>query len=233
MESVPTYVSVVFILTTFAAIGFLLRAMHRAGLGTFPSGLLLFLLPMWIFFQAVLALDGFYADFTSFPPRLLLFAILPALVLIAVYFLVFRATFVERLPLETLTLVHIVRVPVEIVLLMLFLAGQVPQMMTFEGRNFDILSGLLSPLVFWLVFRRDRIRRGWLAAYNVLGLVLLANVVIIAALSLPSPLQQLNLDQPNRGVLYFPYVWLPAIVVPIVLFSHFASLWKLFLERSD
>lgn len=231
MESVPSYVSVVFILTTFAAIGFLLRAMRRAGLGTFPSGLLLFLLPMWIFLQAIVALGGFYSDFTSFPPRLLLFAIVPAVILIALYFLIFRASFVERLPLETLTLVQIVRVPVEIVLLMLFLAGQVPQMMTFEGRNLDILSGLLSPIVFWLVFRRGRVRRGLLAAYNVLGLLLLANVVIIAALSLPSPSQQLNLDQPNRAVLYFPYVWLPSIVVPIVLFSHLASLWKLFRER--
>ncbi len=233
MESVPSYVSVVFILTTFAAIAFLLRAMRRAGLGTFPSGLLLFLLPMWIFLQAIIALGGFYADFTSFPPRLVLFAIFPALILILVYFLFFRASFVDRLPLQTLTLLHILRVPVEIVLLWLFLAGQVPQMMTFEGRNFDIASGLLSPVVYWLVFRRDRIRRGLLAAYNVLGLVLLANIVWIAALSVPSPLQQLNLDQPNRAVLYFPYIWLPAIIVPIVLFAHLASLWKLFRERSE
>lgn len=232
METVPSYVPVVFILTTFATIAFLLRAMRRAGLGSFPSGLLMFLLPLWIFLQAMLAQGGVYADFSSFPPRLLLFAILPAIVLIGAYFLFFRTSFVERLPLQTLTLLHMVRIPVEIVLLFLFFAGQVPQMMTFEGRNFDILSGLLSPVVFWLVFRRDRIRRGLLAAYNILGLVLLANIVIIAALSLPSPLQQLNLDQPNRAVLYFPYVWLPSIVVPIVLFSHLASLWKLFRERS-
>ena len=233
MESVPSYVSAVFILTTFAAIAFLLRAMRRAGLGGFPSGLLLFLLPLWIFLQATLALGGVYANFASFPPRIVLFGVLPAILLIGSYFLFFRTSFVERLPLQTLTLLHMVRVPVEIVLLWLFLAGQVPQMMTFEGRNFDIISGLLSPVVYWLVFRRDHIRRGLLAAYNILGLILLANVVLIAALSVPSPLQQLNIDQPNRAVLYFPYVWLPTIVVPIVLFSHLASLWKLFRERPE
>lgn len=232
MENVPSYVSITFILTTFATVGFLLRAMRRAGLGTFPTGLLLFLLPLWIFFQAVVALGGFYANATSFPPRLVLFAILPAILCIGAYFLFFRSTFIERLPLQTLTLLHTVRIPVEIVLLWLSFAGAVPQMMTFEGRNFDILSGLLAPLVYWVVFRGGRVRRGVLAAYNVLGILLLANIVSIAALSLPSPMQVLNLDQPNRAVLYFPYVWLPAIVVPIVLFAHLASLWKLFRERS-
>ena len=29
------------------------------------------------------------------------------------------------------------------------------------------------------------------------------------------------------AVLYFPFIWLPSVVVPIVLFSHLASLWKL------
>jgi hypothetical protein len=46
------------------------------------------------------------------------------------------------------------------------------------------------------------------------------------------PAQQLNFDQPNRAVLYFPYVWLPAIVVPIVLFSHLAALWQIFVRRA-
>ncbi len=231
MGDVPSYVSITFILTTFATIGFLLRAMRRAGLGTFPTGLLLFLLPLWIFLQAIVALGGVYVDSTSFPPRLVLMAILPAILCIGAYFLFFRS-FIERLPLQTLTLLHTVRIPVEIVLLWLSFAGAVPKMMTFEGRNFDILSGLLAPVVYWIVFRGDRVRRGLLAAYNVLGLLLLANIVSIAALSLPSPMQQLNLDQPNIAVQYFPYVWLPSIVVPIVLFSHLASLWKLFRERS-
>ncbi len=227
MESLPPYVSIVFILTTFAAIGFLLRAMRVVGLDTFPAGLLLFLLPLWIFFQATLALGGFYENFSSVPPRVLVFAVLPPILLIAAYFIFFRKSFIERLPLQTLTLLHIVRVPVEIVLLWLFIGGQVPQMMTFEGRNFDILSGVLAPIVYLLAFRGGRVNRGILAAYNLLGLALLINVVSIAALSLPSPLQQLNFDQPNRAVMYFPYIWLASIVVPIVLFAHLSSFWKL------
>lgn len=233
MEEIPPYVSIVFILTTFATIGFLLRAMRRAGLDSFPSGLLLFLLPLWIIFQGTVALGGVYENFTAVPPRLVIFGIAPALLVVIVYLIFFRSTFVYKLPIKTLTMLHIVRIPVEITLYWLFIAGQVPEMMTFAGRNFDILSGIAAPIVFWLAFRGGETRRGVLIAYNILGLVLLANIVSIAALSLPSPLQQLNINQPNRAVLYFPYVWLPTIVVPIVLFAHLASLAKLFFQKPD
>lgn len=231
MEAIPSYVPIVFILTTFATVGFLLRAVRRAGLHSFPSGLLLFLLPLWIIFQGTVAVGGVYENFTSVPPRLVIFGIAPAILVVIIYLIFFRPSFIEKLPIKTLTMLHIVRIPVEFTLYWLFIAGQVPEMMTFAGRNFDILSGIAAPIVFWLAFRGGETRRGVLIGFNVLGLLLLANIVSIAALSLPSPLQQLNFDQPNRAVLYFPYVWLPTLVVPIVLFAHLASLVKLFLQK--
>jgi hypothetical protein len=233
MGELPSYVSVVFILTTFASIGFLLQGAKAVGLDRLSSRLLIFVLALWIFFQGALATSGFYLRDDLVPPRLILFAILPAVAGIAVYFIFFRKQFIERLPLKLLTISHIVRIPVELCLYWLFTAGLEPQMMTFEGRNFDILSGLLAPVVYVAAFRNGTVNRGILIAYNIVGLVLLANVVTIAALSTPSPIQQLNFDVPNRGVLLFPYIWLPAIVVPIVLFSHLASVWQLVRRRIE
>ncbi len=231
MESLPGYVSIVFILTTFAAVAFLLQSIKAVGLRRLPSRILLFLLPLWIFFQAILATGGFYQNENMVPPRLFLFGVLPALLLIISYFLFFRSSLVELLPLRLLTLVHIVRIPVEVVLLWLFLGGLIPQVMTFEGRNFDILSGILAPIIYLIAFWGGRTRRWLLIGFNVLGLILLANIVSIAIMSLPSPLQQIAFDQPNRAVLFFPYIWLPTIVVPIVLFAHLSSLWNLLTER--
>ncbi len=207
--------------------------MRRAGLHSFPSGLLLFLLPLWIIFQGTVAIGGVYENFTCVPPRLFIFGVAPAILVVIVYLIFFRGNFIDKLPIKTLTMLHIVRIPVELTLYWLFIAGQVPEMMTFAGRNFDILSGIAAPVFFWLAFRGGETRRGLLIAYNVLGLLLLANIVSIAVLSLPSPLQQLNFDQPNRAVLYFPYVWLPTLIVPIVLFAHLASLVKLFSKKPD
>ena len=54
--------------------------------------------------------------------------------------------------LRILTLLHIVRVPVEIVLYWLFISKAIPGLMTFNGRNFDILAGndCTCNLLLWL-----------------------------------------------------------------------------------
>lgn len=233
MESVPGYVSSVFIITTFAAIAFLLQAAKRTGLNSLPTRILLFIIPLWLFFQAILATGGFYQITDAMPPRLMLFGVLPALALIVLYFLAFRRPFVEKLPLRVLTLLHVVRIPVELVLYWLFLSGAVPKAMTFAGWNFDILSGLAAPVIYFAAFRGKASKR-WLAvAFNLFGLVLLGNIVAIAIISLPTPMQQMAFDQPNRAVLYFPYVWLPTIVVPIVLFAHLTALLQLLRSGND
>ncbi len=100
-------------------------------------------------------------------------------------------------------------------------------LMTFEGRNFDILSGLTAPIIAWLAFRNGKTNRPLLIVWNIFALLLLINIVADAVLSIPTPFQQLAFEQPNRAVLYFPFVCLPALVVPIVLFSHLASFRQL------
>jgi hypothetical protein len=124
-------------------------------------------------------------------------------------------------------MLHIIRVPVEICLLWLFQAAVVPRAMTFEGWNFDILSGLTAPLAYWLGFRNRQVHKPLLIVWNLFALGLLANIVIIAILSMPTSVQKLGFDQPNVAVAYIPFIWLPAIIVPIVLFAHLASLWRL------
>ena len=228
IENLPQYVSIVFILTTFLTVGFFIYAIKRGAFSSTAAEILTFLIPFWLFFQAVLALGGFYLKTDAIPPRLPLFGILPALLTIIILFVFAQKDFIAQLPIKTLTILHIVRIPVELVLLWLFQAGQVPHLMTFEGKNFDILSGLTAPIIYWLAFRGGKTNRTLLIIWNFIALGLLFNIVITAILSFPFPFQQIAFDQPNRALLYFPFVWLPTIVVPIVLFAHLASLRNLF-----
>ena len=232
IENLPGYVSLTFILTTFLTVGIFLYAIKRGDLDSTATKILIFLLPFWLFFQAVAAIGGFYLKTDLLPPRLLFFAVLPALLLIITLFIFARNDFISLLPIKILTILHVIRIPVELVLLWLFQAGQVPQLMTFEGRNYDILSGLTAPVVFWLAFRGGKANRLLLIIWNFLALGLLINIVVNAILSFPFPFQQFAFEQPNRAVLYFPFVWLPSVIVPIVLFSHLASLWQLFSKES-
>jgi hypothetical protein len=232
IENLPVSVSIVFIMTTFLTVGIFLYAIKRGAYTSTPTKILSFLIPFWLIFQASSAIGGFYLNTEAVPPRLVLFAIFPAIALIILLFIFARANFIERLPLRILTVLHVVRIPVEMVLLWLFQAGMVPQLMTFEGRNFDILAGITAPIIGWLAFRGGKTNRQVLIVWNLLALGLLFNIVLSSALSFPFPFQQIAFEQPNRAVMYFPFIWLPSTIVPIVLFSHLVSLWQLLRSRN-
>ena len=225
--AVPGYVSIVFILTALLTVGIFIYAISRAGLDSWPAKFLLGFLVIWFVLQSVLAYLGFFQNFDVVPPRTFAFGPMPFFLLTVVYLIFFRKDFLEHLPLKLLTIIHIIRIPIELCLLWLFQSGQVPIEMTFEGRNFDILSGITAPIVYVLAFRGGKVNRPLLIAWNIAALALLFNIVTIAVLAFPSPFQMVGLDQTNIGVTYFPFIWLPSIIVPIVFFAHVASLAKL------
>ncbi len=133
----------------------------------------------------------------------------------------------DNLDLKWLTLLHCIRVPVELVLYFVFLKGLVPDLMTFEGYNFDILSGLSAPILYNLVFVNKKVGLNGLLLWNIVCLGLLLNILTIAVLSAQTPFQKMAFDQPNIGVTYFPLVWLPTVIVPIVFLSHLASIGQI------
>ena len=224
--NLPAYITWIFALTTIATVVFYLYAVWEAArqkVFLFLTASVLFIL---LALHAALAFNGFYLAKIN-PPRFPL-APFPTIVVLLILFFVFTARKgISIKSLQILTMLSVVRVPVELVLLWLYQYGQVPQLMTFEGRNFDILSGLTAPLIAWLGFRGSKINRPLLIVWNLFAFGLLLNIVTNAILSLETPFQQFAFDQPNRGVLYFPFIWLPAIIVPIVFVSHIFSLWQL------
>jgi hypothetical protein len=182
----------------------------------------------WLGGQAWLGLAGFYqTNLFVLPPRLMLGAILPTVLLIAGVVITARGRrWMVELSLADLAALSVVRVGVELGLYGLAVYHLVPELMTFEGRNFDILAGLTAPVVASL-WRHEKLGRGWLLGWHVAALGLLVNIVVLALLTAPTPAQQLAFEQPNVAVLRFPFVWLPAFIVPVVLFSHVASFYQL------
>lgn len=224
MENVPASLGIGFGLVTGLVVWLFYVAAGR-------SGRTLGVLGIWLGLQGALALSGFYTVVGGRPPRLLLLAGPPVVLLAALFATAGGRRYLDGLNLKMLTLLHVVRVPVELVLYGLFLHQAVPQLMTFEGRNWDVFSGLSAPLVYYLVFNRKIWSRRTLGLWNVLCLGLLLNVLVNGILSAPSILQQFAFTQPNRAILYFPFGWLPGCVVPIVLLSHLAALRQLWAKK--
>ena len=182
---------------------------------------------IWMLVVGLLGVLGFYQKLDTIPPRFPLL-LAPTFLFILLLFTSKKSKkFMDNLSLKRLTILHIVRIPVEIILYYVFLAGLVPDLMTFHGYNYDILSGITAPIIYYLVFVKKQLGRKGLLIWNFLCLGLLINVLTIAVLSAQTPFQKLAFEQPNIGVTYFPFVWLPAVIVPIVLFCHLVSIKQL------
>ena len=220
METLPIYISTVFVFTTLLTALLLYKAGNN-------SKLLIVATLIWLALQAAVSLTGFYTITKGNPPRFgLLF--IPPVVFIAIVMLTKKGrTFTDRFDLKTLTLLHIVRIPVELILYWLFLHKMVPQIMTFEGRNFDVLSGVTALVIYYFGFVKKLFGRKVLLGWNIICMLLLFNIVITAVLSAPFPFQKFGFDQPNVALFYFPFVWLPCFVVPAVLFAHLVAIRRL------
>ncbi len=111
------------------------------------------------------------------------------------------------------------RVPVAVFLRGMHQAGQAPVQITYEGLNFDIFVGLTAPAMAWLVWRG---KVGFYAiwAWNAIGLMLLAEAMVIAILSMPTEFRVFTNEPPSTFATYAPYVWLPTVLAPAALFGH-------------
>lgn len=186
--------------------------------GTGRDKKILFTVILWLTLVAIVSSSGYFLDTKSAPPRFL-FILLPALCLSV---LIYKKLIGNKTDIRYLLAIHSLRLPVELVLYQLFIRKQVPVEMTFEGWNFDIIMGLSAIVMLaYALLSGKRINTWFLLVWNFAGLAFLTTIVTIAILSSPFPFQQLAFEQANVAILQFPFVYLPACVVPLVYMSHF------------
>ncbi len=229
LNGLPSYIAILFGITTLMVAAMLFIAIKNARTDTTKkkSTVILFGMLVWLAMQAVLALNGFYKDISTTPPKMLLIVLPPLATIVMLFITSPGRNFIDSLPLQTLTWLHTSRIAVELVLYFLFVHGAIPQLMTFEGRNFDIIAGITAPVIAWFGYKKQSFSNKIILAWNIICLLLVLSITINAVLSLPIPFQRFAFEQPNIAVLYFPFNWLPAFVVPVVIFSHLAAIRQL------
>ncbi|ULQ57089.1 hypothetical protein KJS94_02615 [Flavihumibacter rivuli] len=221
MENLPAYIGIVLGASALLTVYYFYRASNR-------SIITLSILLAWLAIQAIIGLTGFYTVTNTLPPRFVLLVLPPLLLILGLFATKAGRAFLDQLDLKTLTILHIVRIPVELVLYWLFVYKTVPEVMTFEGRNWDILSGLTAPFVLYFGFNKGKgMNKTLLLAWNILCMGLLLNIVFHGVLSAPFPFQRFGFEQPNIALLHFPFIWLPGCIVPLVLLSHLTAIRQL------
>ncbi len=237
LTNVPDYAFVTFLLLSAVTFIFFLRLLvipliKTARIKT-AWGISLGII-IWLVTHSLLAYSGFYSSSFDLPPRGFLLITPPLVAIITLLIFLWKSNYFKQLSLETMTHIHVFRFPLElIVLTALASSGKIPEIMTYNGSNPDIIVGITAPIVAYLYFTKKSISINILLAWHIVSLLLLINISSIAILSLPYPFQQFGLDQPNIAVLHLPYIILPSLLVAVSYFCHIISIHKILVFENN
>ncbi len=132
------------------------------------------------------------------------------------------------LPIWVLVSLQGFRVPVELLLLALHREAVAPLEITYLGRNFDIVAGLTALPLAWLA-ARGKTLRNLLFVWNVLGILLLANIVGVALACMPG-IEFIRTEPTTAFLGSWPYVLIPSVFVTTALLAHVVLFRRLMLD---
>ena len=219
-------VDILFILLVLLCSVLILRTVSAAWRGDTGRGRAFALaavsLFLWLSLTAGLALSGLLEPSVDHPPPngALLVIVLATVCVIA--FGPIGRRIIQRIAAHKLIAFQVFRIPVELILWALAINGVGPEIMTFEGRNFDILVGL-SALPMAILIRKNP-NKSLIIGWNIAGMAILGVVLIHAVLAGPSPFQKFFVAPDTSFVATWPYVWLPGLLVPLAYAGHLLSI---------
>ncbi len=182
---------------------------------------------IWMILLTVLSLTGFFSDFSKLPPRPALAIIVPLPFIVLLTFSKSFTQLLKVIPPGWLIFFQVFRIAVEVILFAGYLNTLLPEQMTFGGRNFDLISGLLALPVGYYCFVKKRWPKSIALVFNIAGLLLLLNVLIIAVLSMPTSMRYF-MNEPSVKILAeFPFIYLPGVLVVLAYSFHIFSLRQL------
>lgn len=181
----------------------------------------------WTLYVMLISISGFLADF-SLPPKMVMYVVLPALMLIAVFFSIRKTSaIIAAFPIALPVYFQTFRIFVELLIWGLYKEGIGPELVTFEGRNLDILAGISAPIVGYLSYNRKVLSHKAVLVWNILGLLLLVNIVSLFITLVVKPqvwgFEQIPIDVKFTNP---PYIFIAAVFMPVAVFMHVMSIRK-------
>ncbi|MBX3474420.1 MAG: hypothetical protein KF754_08560 [Planctomycetes bacterium] len=195
----------------------------RAGFEGRARLIALSLLGFWLALTGAVAAAGLLAPAPDKPPPNMALALTGTLTLGGLALTAPGKRMAQRIAGKWVVGMQAFRIPVEVCLWLGAETGVSPVLMSWHGRNFDVINGVLG---LWMA--RRAVPRPVLVAFHLLGLALVFNVAGHAIAATPGPLQQIHgAENVPMFVTTFPYVWLPALLVPLAIAGHILGLRQL------
>lgn len=182
----------------------------------------------WLALTGILANSGLLSRFELTPPPFVL--VIPALLVVSmlVGFSSFGKELSRKKSFALLVGLQAFRFPLEMIMHRAYEIGIMPEFLSYSGYNFDVATGIGAMIIGVMLWRGYSVPDFVLWFWNVWGIYCLIVIAVVAAAG--SPVFQAFGSEPenvNSWVAFFPYIWLPTVLVAIAIIGHILVTRKL------
>lgn len=183
---------------------------------------------LWLTYASVLGLTGVLENF-ELPPRFPLLLVIPAFIFTGIFLSKNRhSAIIKAIPKSWPVYYQSFRILVESLFVLTVAEGLLHPEVTFEGYNYDILFGVTALIIGFLVFTRNMLSQKIALYWNYLGLAVIAVIIFLFTTTLYFPsFWGSTVPLAPKGFINFPYVFVPAFLMPSAVFIHVLSIIQL------
>ena len=188
---------------------------------------------LWMGLTAIAARSGLLSKPDVFPPPFVVMMVSMLAVAFALGFSSFGKSVAANISFFVLVALQSFRLPLEFVMHHAFEKKIMPIQLSYSGYNFDVITGFGAVVLLILLKLKPQLPKSIIWVWNVWGIYCLIVIAVVAVAG--SPIVRGFGSEPenlNSWVLFFPYVWLPTVLVVLAIFGHIIITRKL-LQNSN
>ncbi|RMA58023.1 hypothetical protein [Ulvibacter antarcticus] len=196
--------------------------------------LLVILLLLWQVYVIGIAATGILQNF-DLPPRFFIFLILPAFTFTGIFIYKNRNnSWIHHIPKSWLVYYQSFRIFIESIFVWTVAMGILTPIVTVKGYNYDMIFAFTAPVLAVLVFKMNVLPEKFLIFWNYLGLVVIAVIIFLFLSSVYAPhLYGSDVPLLSTDFIVYPYVLVPAFLMPSAVFIHVLSIVQLTKSRKN
>jgi len=211
------------VIMTMVLLGIDLKATQKSNIR--PPVKLLYALLAWHLYIYLISLTGIIENL-DFPPRFALLTILPAFLFVGWFaYKVKNLEWLTAIPPHWLIFYQSFRIGIETLFVFTVSAGLLHPNVTIEGYNYDMIYAITAVLAGFLVLKGNyKVGIAW----NYVGLLVIASIITLFQLTIYVPeVFGPGTEEFPAGFLQYPYILVPAFLMPSAVFIHVLSIVQL------
>jgi len=186
----------------------------------------------WIAISGFLAYSGIISNFDSKPPPFAF--VLPVFIVVA-FVIGLSKTGKEISATKSFAILvglQAFRFPLELIMHRAYEIGIMPQYLSYSGYNYDVATGIGAMILGFMLWRGFSVPHFVIWVWNIWGIICLIVIAIVAVGG--SPIAAIFGSEPenlNTWVAFFPYIWLPMVLVLNAIVAHILVTRKLLSKK--